>query len=459
MATVTGRNLCVICEKRKITYICEGCSKSFCRNHLSEHNQELRRQLDEIEDQRNLLEQNLIDQKVNSHNQPLLKQINQWETEHTNTFLHEIEIKFERLTKQLKDIRQENKFNEIILNQLKQTLKCIEDELKNQPSTISIEEDSSSSFISKIFVNISQDQSIPSIPIHATWNQNGITIAGGNSSGNNLNQLFYPLGLYVDIDETVYIADYNNNRIVRWEKNVKEGCIVVDRENNQLSRPINVIYNRKNNCLIVTHFDNKQVLQWCCQNRKFQEIIASNIACSGLAMDNHGYIYVSDRERHEVKRYKIGKKEETIVAGGNEQGDRLNQLNTPHYIYVDQQQSVYISDCNNHRIVKWVKGAKQGSVVAGGLGSGNSLAHLSDPRGIFVDQFDSLYIADSYNHRVMRWLKGAKQGDIIVGGNEAGAHANQLNCPMGLAFDHKGNLYVSDCHNHRVQKFPINLLN
>ena len=43
---------------------------------------------------------------------------------------------------------------------------------------------------------------------NATWIQNGITVAGGNGQGNGMNQLSDPLGLYVDDDETVYVADY-----------------------------------------------------------------------------------------------------------------------------------------------------------------------------------------------------------------------------------------------------------
>ena len=75
-------------------------------------------------------------------------------------------------------------------------------------------------------------------------------------------------------------------------------------------------------------------------------------------------------------------------------GNRLNQLNDPVYIFVDQDQSVYVSDQGNSRVMKWTKGAKEGVVVAGGQGQGNSLTQLSYPRGIIVDQLDTVYVVD-----------------------------------------------------------------
>ncbi len=44
---------------------------------------------------------------------------------------------------------------------------------------------------------------------------------------------------------------------------------------------------------------------------------------------NDGYLYVSNCEKHGVRRWKMGETERTIVAGGNGQGNRLDQLDTP----------------------------------------------------------------------------------------------------------------------------------
>ncbi|CAF4769091.1 unnamed protein product, partial [Rotaria sp. Silwood2] len=51
----------------------------------------------------------------------------------------------------------------------------------------------------------------------ARWQQNGLTVAGGNGYGNGINQLSNPYGLHVDDDQTIYVADWLNHRIVEWK--------------------------------------------------------------------------------------------------------------------------------------------------------------------------------------------------------------------------------------------------
>ncbi|CAF2037944.1 unnamed protein product, partial [Rotaria magnacalcarata] len=55
------------------------------------------------------------------------------------------------------------------------------------------------------------------IPANAKWAQNGVTIAGGHGDGNATNQLSFPYGLFIDDDQTVVIADTENNRIMQWK--------------------------------------------------------------------------------------------------------------------------------------------------------------------------------------------------------------------------------------------------
>ncbi|CAF4817633.1 unnamed protein product, partial [Rotaria socialis] len=223
----------------------------------------------------------------------------------------------------------------------------------------------------------------------------------------------------------------------------------------QLNGPTDVLIDKETDSLIIC--EGRRVVQWSRRSGTTQgEMLIDNIWCWGLAMDEQRYLYVSDYVKHEVRRYQLGEKNGTLVAGGNGKGDELNQLNYPTYLFVDRQQTVYVSDRDNNRVMKWNKGAKEGIVVAGGQGQGNALTQLYFPNGIFVDTLGTLYVADSDNNRVMRWTQGGKkQGTVIVGGNGEGAGANQFNGPFGLSFDRHSNLYVADHYNHRVQRFSI----
>jgi sugar lactone lactonase YvrE len=267
--------------------------------------------------------------------------------------------------------------------------------------------------------------------------------------------------VFIDDDQTLYVADFANHRIMEWKRNAINGQIVAGgngegNRNDQLNYPIKVIIDKKNDSLIICNYGNRKLVRWSRRNGRSGETLISNIDCFDLIMDNDGYLYVSNKEIHEVRRWKMGETEGTIVAGGNGKGNRLDQLNTPRYIFIDEDHSVYVSDEYNHRVMKWMKGAKEGVVVAGGQGPGNSLRQLSMPHGIIVDQLGSVYVTDYGNDRVMRWLKGAEEGTIVVGGNGRGNQPNEFNCPTDLSFDRQNNLYVVDWYNHRVQRFEVN---
>jgi sugar lactone lactonase YvrE len=287
-------------------------------------------------------------------------------------------------------------------------------------------------------------------------------MAGGHGQGDGLNQFYHPHGAFIDDDQTIYVADTRNHRIMEWNRNAIDGQIVAGgngegNRNHQLNRPTEMIVDRENDSLIICDYRNRRVVRWPRRNGRSGEILISNIDCRDLMMDNDGYLYVSDKEKHEVRRWKMGETNGTIVAGGNGKGNRLDQLNTPTYIFIGEDHSVYVSDERNHRVMKWLKGAKEGIVVAGGQGQGNGLRQLSSPQGIIVDQLGSVYVADGGNHRVVRWLKGAQEGTIVVGGNGEGEQSNQFYWPVDLSFDRENNLYVLDRGNDRVQKFDVNL--
>ncbi|CAF4973785.1 unnamed protein product [Rotaria sp. Silwood1] len=310
------------------------------------------------------------------------------------------------------------------------------------------------------FISVPLRASLTDIHPNATWRQNALTVAGGNGKGHEINQLWDPWGLYVDDDQTVFVADCWNHRIVEWKSGAKSGNVVAggNRHGNgahQLSCPMDVIVDKERDSLIISDYQNNRVVRWPRRNGTSGETIISNISCWSLTMDENGSLYVVDEGKHEVRRYKTGETKGTVVAGGNGQGNRLDQLFDPRYVFVDRDHSVYVSDCYNHRVMKWEEGAKQGIIVAGGQGSGNSLTQLSHPEGVVVDRLGTVYVVDHANHRIMRWSKEATQGSVIVGGHGGGAQSNQLYYPVGLSFDRHSNLYVVDHKNLRVQKFGI----
>ncbi|CAF3920693.1 unnamed protein product [Rotaria magnacalcarata] len=313
---------------------------------------------------------------------------------------------------------------------------------------------------SKFKLELPRSDSILNITTKSQWTESAITIAGGYGKGNGLNQLNKPCGIYVDDDHTVFIADTDNHRIVEWQIGKKTGKIVAGGNGagnriDQLNQPTNVVLDNETNSLIICDCGNQRVLRWPRRHQASGEILIGNINCCGLAIDVHGFLYVSDTRKDEVKRFRIGESRGTKVAGSAGRGDNLNQLNWPTHIFVDRDQSVYVADTWNHRVMKWMKDAKEGIIVAGGRIEGNAPCQLSGPKGIFVDQSGTVYVADGGNHRVMLWYNGATQGKMIVGENIRGQQANRLADPEALSFDKYGNLYIVDWGNHRIQRFSL----
>ncbi len=141
---------------------------------------------------------------------------------------------------------------------------------------------------------------------------------------------------------------------MEWKNGAMSGQVVasdngVENQNNQFNTPINMIVDKSSDSLIICDSDNKRVMRWPCGNGTSGEIMISNVACWSFTMDNDGYLYISDVNKQEVRRWKIGETNGTVVAGGNDQGNSLNQ---PWHIFVDQNLSIYVLDHENHRVMK-----------------------------------------------------------------------------------------------------------
>ncbi|CAF0987105.1 unnamed protein product [Adineta steineri] len=288
MAIASNKTQCFTCNIYKITYLCKGCLKEFCLPHLNEHQQIFNDELNHITNEYNAFKQTINEQKQNPQ-----------------TFINDIEKKLNDLSEQIKQIHKENESNEINLNYLKKQLRKMTQELHN-PTHISIQQNSQS-FINEI-----------------SEKPNVITGTGRNGKGQELNQLSFPYGIFVDEKKNIFIADYANHRIIEWKYNTKKGKIIAGgngqgNQIDQLNEPKVVIIDQQNHSIIIADSENRRVIQWL--NQK-QQILINNIDCVGLAIDKHGFLYVSDWYNNEVRRWKMGEynNKGIVVAGGNGKG-------------------------------------------------------------------------------------------------------------------------------------------
>ncbi len=87
----------------------------------------------------------------------------------------------------------------------------------------------------------------------------------------------------------------NNGQIIAYGN----GC---GNRIDQLSFPTDVIVDQNNKSLIICDQWNGRVVRWSLENQQDKQIIIENIGCYGLMMNENGDLFVSDSEKHEVKR-------------------------------------------------------------------------------------------------------------------------------------------------------------
>ncbi|CAF1000805.1 unnamed protein product [Adineta steineri] len=120
---------------------------------------------------------------------------------------------------------------------------------------------------------------------------NIITIVAGreNYQGTTSEYLSSPEGIYVDGNSgTVYVADFSNNRIQKWEKDAQNGTTVAGRstgeggsDHESLARPSSVWVDDETQVVYVADSANERIQRWL-YNASMGDTIAGG---SGMNID------------------------------------------------------------------------------------------------------------------------------------------------------------------------------
>ncbi|MBL7999687.1 MAG: SMP-30/gluconolactonase/LRE family protein [Candidatus Kapabacteria bacterium] len=187
---------------------------------------------------------------------------------------------------------------------------------------------------------------------------------------------------------------------------------------------------------------------------------------TGVAVDNNGWVYVTDQLNHKIR--KISPDGVVSTLAGSEKGYKDGasgeaRFNSPSGIAVDKNGVVYVADFGNHTIRKITPDGTVSTVAGNGVsGSKNGLgrnAQLSYPMDVVVSSSGIKYVADYGNHRVRKidandmvtTYAGTDEG--YVEGNSDSAKFSE---PTGLSLDNYGNVLVADRGNRRIRFINAN---
>lgn len=166
------------------------------------------------------------------------------------------------------------------------------------------------------------------------WNTTKTAYAGNGTAGNSTTRLSSPFGLAFDVNNSLYVGDAGNRRVIKFPFNNNTGTIVASK----IAPSPQGLYELGTDDMYVY-------------------------------LDASQNLYVSDCGNHRVLRYANGNATGSIVAGNETAGAELNQLNCPLGIWVDSSSNLFIADLRNHRVMKWAQNATTGILVAGVTGA------------------------------------------------------------------------------------------
>ncbi len=280
-----------------------------------------------------------------------------------------------------------------------------------------------------------------------------------------------PAGLVFDAQDNLYVADFNNNRVLKFS--------------GPLTPP-------------GFNFAASEVIGQPDFTTGTPPLEASNSTLhgpAGLGADHSGKLLVAVPADHRVLVFSIT----TLTKGAVSvfgQSDFLattpntgvspqaspNTLYGPSAVTAAADGNVYIADTGNNRVLGYPNGSKSATQVWGQSNFSSNGPNqvkpgsLNHPFKIAVDYTQTpyaLYVSDTANHRVLVWrdavrFRNGDPADMVIGqpdlrtaipnvdtrGSETPT-STSLSSPSGVVVDPRtGDLFVADTGNNRVLRFP-----
>ena len=285
----------------------------------------------------------------------------------------------------------------------------------------------------------------PKLQPLSTWSANALTFATYDVVG------WYPYSIFVNTNNTVYVADRYNGRVQVWSEGnstPSSGFF------GNLSNPHSLFVTATNDLYVDNGYRDGRVEKLAFNTTVSVPSMDVSQKCYGLFVDLNTTLYCSLMDLHQVVATSLnsGLQTSNIVAGTGCPGDTSYMLHYPHGIFVDVSFDLYVADCYNNRIQRFPSGQLSGITIAINGVSGSLT--LKCPTGIAFDADNYLFIVDSGNHRILG--SGPDSFRCLANcfgwwGDEPG----HLSYPQSMAFDRHGNIFVADMGNSRIQKFLL----
>lgn len=274
----------------------------------------------------------------------------------------------------------------------------------------------------------------------------GVEMGGWGGKGSAEGKLDRPMGIAIDSQGNVYVADTGNNRIQKFDP---EGRVLAvwgkpGSGDGALRAPTAIALDHRGN-LYVADRDNDRIAKFG-PGGQFLASIGSPLQTRrpvAVAVDRLG-LYTLD-SRGDLRRFNLT-------------GTALDQMKTesssdefrrPSGLAVDPQGRAYVADEGQTGIRRYLYTAELPSFLTAWGGPGGGAGQFRRPSGLSYDRWDRLWVADTGNSRLQQFTSN---GSFVSQFGEKGVQRGHFEAPAAVSVGPRY-VYVADTGNGRVQKW------
>ncbi|MBS1520705.1 MAG: hypothetical protein JST50_06905 [Bacteroidetes bacterium] len=308
----------------------------------------------------------------------------------------------------------------------------------------------------------------------------------GSSDGSTGTSFSNPIGMAVDANGNIYVADEGNYKI---RKITPAGVVSTfagtgspGSTNNSVptqasfNSPFGICFDMVGNMYVADYFNNMirkitpaGVVSTLAGNGTAGYVngapgSAEFNSPTGVAADALGNVYVADFGNHMIRKI-TPDGTVSLFAGQNVYGyadgqGALAKFGGPQTLGFDPQGNLIVADKSNNMIRKITPNGTvstlAGQTTAGYTNGNGSAAQFNNPAGLAIDASGTIYVPDYNNNRIrivsQSGVVSNLSGTGIVGSANGAGSSATFNNPYGIAIDKSGNLYVSEFTNLTIRK-------
>jgi len=263
------------------------------------------------------------------------------------------------------------------------------------------------------------------------------------SLGSKNGQFNIPYGLCSDLNDRIYVCDYDNNRIQIFDSNGQFISMFESEgdRNSQFRHPYGITVNSKGN-IIVGERGNHRIQIFNSQGNFISTFGSKGngngrFSCpEGICTDKNDRIYVCDYGNNRIQIFDSQGK---FISTFGSEGERNGQFNRPGGISINSKGNILVCEQGNHRIQIF---DSEGKFILTFGSQGNGNGQFKNPYGLCVDLDDNIYVCDKSNNRIQIF-------------NSNGEYITQfgVNKPTNITIDPNTQNIIVSQENHQVSIF------